>query len=302
MKTKISILLVVMNFTLVFGQSTNTVIAGWDLKSVRGPVAGDVNAAIYDNLDSAFIGRGAGFGAAGSLYYSYVATAPLMGSSKAAAISNKEYFQIKIKIKDGYMMDLDSLYYRFRRTATGPTKYRWAYSLNDVDFTEIVSQDILYSNTNGAYYNLDFSAITELQDVKSGGKGLTLRMYIWGAADGTTVFGLGRHNDASVYIIYLKGNVKPDVPTANGNINLSDADLVYYDKVTNKLVVKTSERFSQSSSVVVFDMLGKEIYRVSALLNPGTNFLNLPNAIGKGMYIVKINGDKTGKVSSRIIR
>lgn len=281
------------------------VISGWNLETVRGPVTGNVNATMMDNnLDSTVIGRGAGLGTTGSLFYSYVATAPLMDSTKAEAISNNEYFQIKIKIKDGFKMDLSSLNYRFRRTSTGPASYSWAYSLNGVDFTEIVNEDTtLLVSSEGAFYNLDFSGIAELKNVKVSEKGLILRMYVWGASSNTAVFGFGRHKDlTSEHVVYFKGKVEADVPSANVKLNSSDADLVYYDKAANKLVVKTSESVSQSSSVVVFDMLGKEIYRVSVLLNPGTNFLNLPNAIGKGMYIVKINGDKTGKASSRIIR
>lgn len=273
-------------------------IIGWCLDTNTGVTNGSLNASTIDyNLESAVLSRGDGF-VPGSLNFAYVSTTALMGATKAAAIANKEYFQISLKAKSNYKVTLNSLNYKYRRNSSGPANYRWAYSLNGVDFTEIGSEDMVATvSSDGDVYSLDLSGIPDLSNI-DGQKTLTLRMYIWGSGASTQVFGLGRYYVGSVAVptvnaVYFKGKVEPSTATKNISENLHNLKFLSRD---HQYILKSDEQFNDPAQMSFIDLSGKTVCKINMQIQSGENQLALPLSLAKGSYIVSVkekNGDVT---------
>lgn len=274
-------------------------IIGWCFDSYTGVTNGNLNASTIDsNLESAVLSRGDGF-IPGSLNFAYVSTTALMGASKAAAIANKEYFQISLKAKSNYKVTLNSLNYKYRRNSAGPANYRWAYSLNGVDFTEIGTDDMIATvSGDGDVYSLDLSGIADLSNIEAQ-KTLTLRMYIWGSGASTQVFGLGRYYVGSVAIptvntVYFKGKVEPSTATKNISENLHHLKFISKD---NQYVLKSDEQFTDPAQISFIDLSGKTVCKVNMQIQSGENQMSLPSGLAKGNYIVSVK-EKSGEITN----
>ena len=274
-------------------------IIGWCFDAYTGVTNGSLNASTIDgNLESAVLSRGDGF-IPGSLNFAYVSTTALMGASKAAAIANKEYFQISLKAKSNYKVTLNSLNYKYRRNSSGPANYRWAYSLNGVDFTEIGTDDMIAtSSSDGEVYSLDLSAIADLTNIDAQ-KTLTLRMYIWGSGASTQVFGLGRYYVGSVAIptanaVYFKGKVEPSTATKNISENLHHLKFISKD---NQYVLKSDEQMTDPAQISFIDLSGRTVCKINMQIQSGENQVSLPSGLAKGNYIVSVK-EKNGEVTN----
>lgn len=131
-------------------------------------------------------------------------------TSEATAISLNEYYQFTIQVKAGPngFLSLSDMTYRVRRSANGPQKFIWKYSVNGQDFVSIgVSKFFDSENTEGVVQTpIDLSAIQDLQNVQEG-KTITFRLYAWDAVvPSTGTFALGRTpTSTSNYVLSVSG-------------------------------------------------------------------------------------------------
>lgn len=186
-------------------------IAGWELSpyGTGNPPPATLDATTKNsNLTNPILSRGAGLNVS-SLNFGYVSTTTLQGTTKTESKTNNEYFQITIPPTSGYKVSLSTLKYRYRTVATGAVKHRWSYSIDGGStFYDIGNADITATVVSeGADYQLDLSGTSALQNATST---IYLRMYVWGAVNGT--FGFGRilatsSTGAPINCIYVRGLV-----------------------------------------------------------------------------------------------
>lgn len=284
-------------------QRSVATITGWCFDSYTGVTSGSLNASTIDNnLESAILSRGDGL-TAGSLNYGYVSTTSLLGATKAAAIANKEYFQIALKAKNNFKASLYSLTYKYRRNSSGPANYRWAYSLNGTDFTEMGAEDLVATATaDGEVYTLDLSGISNMQNIDAQ-KTLTLRMYIWGSGANTQVFGFGRYYVGSVAIpgvntVYFKGKVESAV-SAVDNITVNKQDFKLIVK-NNRLILK-SEKELNNTQICITEISGKIVCKLNMQIQNGDNEIALPVTLSKGSYVVSVKTDNSENANLKIV-
>lgn len=111
----------------------------------------------------------------------------LTGSqTEDSAISLGNYFTFSITATTGNSVSFTGIgAYNIRRAGTGPTKYKWQYSLDGTSFTNIGVEDsiIVGGNTNSpgnVQPAITLSGIPALQNVPSGTT-VTFRIVAWGA-------------------------------------------------------------------------------------------------------------------------
>ncbi|MGC3978065.1 MAG: hypothetical protein QM751_07425 [Paludibacteraceae bacterium] len=279
------------------------VIAGWDFESYTGTTSGSLNASsLNENLQSVVLGRGAGL-TPGSLNFSYVSTTSLLGATKDAAIANNEYFEITLNAKSTYKTSLTSLSYKYRRNSSGPAGYKWRYSLDGTNFTDLgaTAEDVATANGDGDVYSVDLSSISALQNIASGTTA-TLRMYIWGSGSNTQVFGFGRYYVGSVAIpnvntIYIKGDVK----SINSGTNAIQNSTVSVYAVNNQIIVRNTAGKDMQMKFSICDFVGKSIYSSNLNVQTGDNAIGLPMNLAKGNYIVTLVDENGAKFNSKII-
>lgn len=276
---------------------SSDIISGWRFDSYSGTTSGSLSASSVDsNLASAVLTRGVGFTPAG-LNFGYVSTSPLSGATKKAAITNNEYFELTLRAKDGYKASLASLVYKYRRNTDGPANYKWKYSLNGTDFTEIGSTDTVATATgDGEFYALNLADVPDLQNINAQ-KTVTLRMYIWGSKINTQVFGFGRIFVGSVGVpvntIYLKGKVD----AVSGINDISESKKAFQVFTSGNQIILTSElQQNDLSEIRISDISGKNICKFNMQIQSGENTLSIPMTLAKGIYLVSViekNGTKS---------
>jgi len=175
------------------------------------------------NIDQAQLSRGTGLTFSSSSTYTYTSIFP-QHASKAEAVSAGAYYQVVMRSKEGYYINLNGLTSRVRRSSAGAVNtYRWAYSLNGTDFTDVGPGDVTLSMTGGDdtngedQYFIDLSGIEGLHNVPSTTQ-ITFRFYAWGATANNTNTGFG----------------KSHVNATNTDYN----SLTFYGSVVNPLPVK----------------------------------------------------------------
>lgn len=189
---------------------------------------GSHNATVNNaNLQTSVLSRGPALTYNNSSSNSYVAIFPI-GQDKTAAKAGS-YFQVTIQAKAGYYVSLSALDAIMRRASiTSPGNYRWAYSLDGTNFTEIGDNDSFISrtatdNNNGEVQpTIDLGGIMALQYVPSNVT-ITLRLYAWGGTDNVSSsnFGIGKYSATSPSLAF-KGFVTDALPashTVNFNTN-----------------------------------------------------------------------------------
>ncbi|WP_461486062.1 T9SS type B sorting domain-containing protein, partial [Pedobacter sp.] len=148
---------------------------------------------------------------------SYVAIFP-KDQDKAASKAGS-YFQVTVQAKAGYFISLSSIDAILRRASvTSPSTYRWAYSLDGNNFTEVGNEDVFISrtaadNNNGEVQpTIDLGAITALQYVPSNVV-ITFRLYAWGGTDivSSSNFGVGKFS-ATAPSLTFKGLLTSTAP------------------------------------------------------------------------------------------
>lgn len=156
-----------------------------------------VSTSSHVGISSAVLDRGAGLNAS-SLVRSFAANAAgtQVTSTKALAISQDVYYQVKFVVQPGYKLSLSAINVKLRRSAAGAKSHKWYYSLDEVNFHETIGTgDMNYEGTDTegtempTYY---LYQTPDLQDIPSGTT-VTLRMYCWGFTNiGSGSFSIGR--------------------------------------------------------------------------------------------------------------
>ncbi|GAB1464429.1 hypothetical protein [Pedobacter sp.] len=171
-------------------------VAGWTFGSLSsGIIATPLNAS-YNNpgIQITSIERGAGLTGA-SLSRGYASTAVNVNATKATAIANNAYYDIKITPKLGFEANLTALEFRFRSLSTGPRNYRWMYSKDSgTTFNELGNTDGAFLLTDGEGELsplIDFSTNADFKNLHNNNT-IIFRLYLWSNTSTGTVFGFGR--------------------------------------------------------------------------------------------------------------
>jgi len=269
-------------------ESDEPMLARWDFSLMHATTAIDalVPTKIEPNVGTTSVSRGSGL-AVGSLRYGYASTTAVSEAKNPDA-----YYDIVTKADGQYKISLSSVNYLFRRNASGVSRYQWAYSINGGAFTDIDADAEITVDGNGLPYSVDLSGIAALQNVASD-KTITLRMYVWGATSDTNVFGFGRYLTNSVgiqntYPIYLKGKIE-DFTSGLTPGQASENSMYIITSAGNPILVVNSS-VASTSKLIITDLTGKAIHTGLVQLNEGTNEINLPGGLAKGIYVVSANG------------
>ena len=243
---------------------------------------------IHANLNPSVLSRGNGIVAA-SLVRAFSANDWITGAgaTKAAAVSNNEYFEITITPQTDFEVSLSTLDARLRRTSTGPNAYIWKYSVDGNLFYEI-GTDVSFTSTDDGVNQsqIDLASIADLQSVKST---VYLRLYAWGASGTTGTFAIGRYGandttnslsicgfvDFSTNLNNLfYSNIK--AYSANSAIHLSnlpESATIYMYNVAGQLV--TFQKAGASSAIL--PIAPKGIYLVKVVSTKGVQTLKVVN-------------------------
>lgn len=271
--------------------SGNPKISGWDFSaySTANPAPASINAATNNvNLNVPVLSRGAGLTAA-TFNFAYASTTSV-SATKAIASTNNEYLQLSIPPKSGYKVSLSTLKYVYRTFAVGPVNYRWAYSVDGgANFTEIGTTDAVHvASSPGIEYQIDLSGITALQDVKTT---VLLRMNVWGATDITSVFGFGRilsgsSTGAPINAIYLRGIV--DISSTTSIESPANKDTKFSISSNNNGIIMNINSIAQQASINIVGIDGKSVFSKNLRLVEGSNKIEIPVELSKGLYIAKM--------------
>lgn len=214
-----------------------SVIAGW--QTAAGISGAHNSTTNHANLETAVLSRGPGLAYSNSSSNSYVSIFKI-DATKPAATATGSYYEVTIKAKSGYYVSLISLDAKVRRAlATSVNQYRWSYSLNGADFTEVGPGDVTMTdnailNTSGDVQpSIGLSGVAALQYVPSA-MTITLRMYAWGATSDLNAsnFGFGK-SATGVNTLAFSGTVSSSLPTfkvqfnSNGGSAVADLQPIY---------------------------------------------------------------------------
>lgn len=165
--------------------SAQDVLNAWNTNGNAGITADGWGATtVFANLTQGELSRGAG-NTATSLANGFASS-----GWDVSELTADRYFEFFVEAESGFMISLDEVSFRTRRTGTGPTNLQLAFSLNGVDFTPIGSEISGYTNTTDGFAHppIGLSGEPLLQEVEGR---VTFRLYGWGtaAAGGTLSFG-----------------------------------------------------------------------------------------------------------------
>jgi hypothetical protein len=190
----------------VFGQ-----IAAWQLNGATGDEVTKAASTLDANLNNSLLTRGSGL-TASSLTNAY-GTTDFVASigTKANAISGNKFIYFTLNAKAGYKVSLTTLDVRFRRSVTGPNTFRWQYSVDGTNFTDLGSADISYTGTTtggNTQTQITLSGISDLQNVTNATT-ITIRLLGWGASAASGTFAIGRSltTGATDYSLAVGGTV-----------------------------------------------------------------------------------------------
>lgn len=282
--------------------SANPKITGWEFSAYNtaNPAPATINAGLNNtNLNASVLSRGAGL-TAGSYNFAYVSTTSVT-ATKAAAITNNEYYQLALSPKTGYKVSLSTLKYRFRCVSSGPVNNRWMYSVDGgTNFTEIGQADAVSTvSTGGFEYQLDLSGISELQNVK---QQVLLRMVVWGATANTAVFGFGRilsgsNTGAPINSIYIRGIVDESTSTAVSNKPTSTEISVVPVNDGKSLIINLSGAESRDYTLQLMSPDGRTLMNKKLQFTGANNTVDLSCQLRSGLYIARLT-DKNNRTQS----
>lgn len=276
--------------TITIRGTTNSLatISSWNFGTFNAETtAGSVTASTADvNLESVMISRGTGLSPA-QLTYGYASYSLNLSSTKEQAQVYNEYYEIAVKAASGYNLSLDRFIYKYRRFSTGDNTFKWAYSTDNVNFTEIGDENLpIIENSLGTFYTLDLSAIEALQHVDPT-KTVKLRMYVWGSSLATVVSGFGVGYSGATENLVIKGKVQLitsiDAPNQNRN-----ADLKVFASVDGVNLYSLQD-VSKNSQLKISDISGKVLLNQFVSLQSGENKITIPVDLVKGIYLLSVD-------------
>lgn len=220
--------------------------------------------------------------------------------SKQTAVANNCYFEFRMKPKPGNEMSLSSLDARLRRQEFSAYNYRWMYSQNGNDFTEIGSEDCTISDfaVNNGYVQptINLSGYSDLQMVTEN-KTVTFRLYAWGGTETTTTqkhFGFGQSKIATGPALKVSGSAQAATSTAIPEDN-KNRIFIHYSLSTGLKVDYENNSNSTCGIFEIKDTMGKLLYSDKISLQQGSNIVYLPCVLNNGVYIFTINSDNIAK-------
>ncbi|MDO9634177.1 MAG: T9SS type A sorting domain-containing protein [Paludibacter sp.] len=276
--------------TITIRGTTNSLatISHWNFGTFNvETTAGSATASTANaNLESVMLSRGAGLSPA-QLTYGYASYSLNLSSTKEQAQVYNEYYEIAVKAASGYNLSLDRFIYKYRRFSTGDNTFKWAYSTDNVNFTEIGAENQpIIENSLGTFYTLDLSAIEPLQHVDPT-KTVKLRMYVWGSSLATVVSGFGVGYSGATENLVLKGKVQLitsiDAPDQNHNA---------YVKVfasVDGIKLNLLQDVSKNAQLRISDISGKVLLNQFVSLQSGENKITIPVELVKGIYFLTVD-------------
>lgn len=171
----------------------------------------------HSNLIVSTLSRGTGLANTASLQRSFNSTAPSPANSFASAMSGGQYLQFDVGPKSGFMASIQSIDAKLRRNSAGAIYYKWAYSTDGTNFTEIGDYNIPFSdsNTDGVLQStIHVGGLAPLQNLPFPQKA-TFRLVFWGASSSSGGFAIGRYptgDDTPSLIVGGKVDAIPATP------------------------------------------------------------------------------------------
>jgi hypothetical protein len=173
-----------------------SVIAGWQFGSptAAGNEVSFAATTMNLSLDTARLIRGAGLNSS-ALARGFSSNAAFIIKTREDANNYNSYLQFTLKANTDEKISLNSITARMRRSAAGANVYRWTYSTDGTNFTDIGTSDISFTSTVDGVDQapVDLSETEGLQNLPPGTT-LTLRLYVWGFSNvGSGTFAIGRY-------------------------------------------------------------------------------------------------------------
>jgi|GEM_PF-497832 len=203
-------------------QTQSTPILSWKFSNpdAAGNQVSSASTFTHTNLDVSTLSRGAGMTNTAGLLRSFNSTAPSPANSLASAITNNQYLQFEVSPKSGYMASIHSIDAKLRRNSAGAIYYKWAYSTDGTNFTEIGDYNIPFSdsNTEGVVQStIHVCGLVPLQNLAAPQKA-TFRIYFWGATTSSGGFALGRYPTGDNTASLMVGGEMKAIPPVQPNL------------------------------------------------------------------------------------
>lgn len=220
--------------------------------------------------------------------------------SKQSALSGNCYFEFRMKAKPGYLMSLFALDTRLRRQEFSAYIYRWMYSLNGVDFTELGNSDGTLNEfaVNAGYIQptLYLNDYQDLQNIPEN-KTVTFRLYAWGGTETTTTqkhFGFGQSKLATGPALKVSGSTS-QLTSVSHFTTAKNGISVHYSENSGLKVIYENAGNPEYATFEIRDTMGKLFYTQKNNLLAGTNVFYLPCMLNKGVYIFTTNSSSYTK-------
>ena len=165
-------------------------IVGWEINGSTGYGASPLIPAVADsNVTIIGLTRGSGVGTAPTAASNNWGGTDWNNGSNlittaAGAVDTGHFIYFSITPNGGYKASLGSIgTYSIRRSATGPSKMQWQYSIDNINFVNIGSEISLPTTTTSGQVlpSISLAGITELQNIPSGTTA-TFRIVPYGAS------------------------------------------------------------------------------------------------------------------------
>lgn len=258
-------------FITASATATPIVLNAWNTNGNSGVTAdGFQSQTVATNVLTSELSRGSGI-TASSLANGFAAN----GWDSATSDTNK-YFEFFVEAGTGFDVSLSSIEYRTRRSSTGPSSLRWAYSLNGVDFNDIGS-DIAYSGTTDGFVQTPI-ALGAIGDLQNRSGRITFRLYGWGASASGATLSFGRSGATNDDLVVL-GTVQADgAPLALASLSPSNGTV---DVPINTSLSATFNKSIQAGTgdIELYDGVGLvEAFTVNSSMISGSTITVTPTS------------------------
>lgn len=152
-----------------------------------------------------------------------------------SAVSINNYYEFTIQSEAHYKVSISSISARLRRSANGPSRYQWAYKINNTpNFVQIGSSYSTLDNAvdEGELITVNTSSIADLQaKYETDESPLVIRLYAWYALEETGTFAFGRTPvGTSTNSLAINGTVipviaKPVASTISATTDISASNI-----------------------------------------------------------------------------
>ncbi len=143
-------------------------------------------------VTTAALVRGAGLDA-NSYTRGFTSKSLNLSADYTEAVTNAEYYSFNIAPAVNAKVNVESIGFKYRRKGTGADNYQWAYIKDGGSLTLIAgATGLIAAEDDGEIVpEADLTGIADLQNLISTNV-VELRLYLWGATDVASVFGIGR--------------------------------------------------------------------------------------------------------------